>query len=233
MKLKSTLLAAAFALTTLTAHAGTLWYNGDFDLNDGLTSEHNGGGILAVDSFVYDNFVVASGTANVNSVFGYFLSDTSTVLGAQFEIRQSVTSGDGGTLVASGSDASPAWNATATTLGDLTLYQLTMSVSGVALSPGTYWLGLRPVLDPTLDQNAYAASTSGDNATGFQPGNAYIDSPFLGYSFALTTDSGYPADYSYGVNVASASPSGVPEPATVSLALAGFAALLLSRRRRA
>jgi hypothetical protein len=214
------------------AQAGALWYNGDFDQNDGLPSEHNGGGILGIDSYVYDNFTIASGTYNATDVFGYFLSDTSSILGAQFEIRQGVGPADGGTLTASGSTGSASWSATAITLNDLTLYQLVMNVSGVVLSPGTYWLGLRPILDPNQNQNAFAASTSGTNGTGYLAGNAFVDSAFFGYDFMLTTDAG-PADYSLGVDATlQGGVGGTPEPSTMLLGMGGLAGFLLLRRRR-
>jgi hypothetical protein len=236
MKLKQVLpavFAVVFGLAALPAQAGVIWYNGDFDQNDGLASMHNGGGSFGIDSYVYDNFTIASGTYDVSGVFGYFLSDTSSILGAQFEIRQAVGSADGGTVTASGSTGSASWSATATTLNSLTLYQLGMNVSGVALSPGTYWLGLRPILDPNQNQNAYAASTSGTNGTGYLAGNAYVDSAFFGYDFMLSTDGGYPADYSLGVDATMEGAGGVtPEPSTMLFGIGGLAGFLLLRRRR-
>ena len=237
MKLKQVLpavFAVVLGLAAMPAQAGALWYNGDFDQNDGVPSVHNGGGSFGIDSYVYDNFTIASGTYDATDVFGYFLSDTSSILGAQFEIRQAVTSGDGGTVAASGSTGSASWSATATTFTNgLTLYQLGMNVSGVALSPGTYWLGLRPILDPAQFQNAYAASTSGTNGTGYLAGNAYVDSAFFGYDFMLTTDGPYPADYSLGVDATlQGGGGGTPEPSTMLLGMGGLAGFLLLRRWR-
>jgi hypothetical protein len=170
---------------------------------------------------------VPSGSSwTVSDVFGYFFADTSAIQGADFEIRTGMSDGNGGNLVDSGYDLSATWTPTATSVFNagldetLTLYQLDLSVTGVTLTSGTYWLGLRPVLDDTQDQNAFSASTTGTNAIGPLGTSAIVDNEGfpLFATFTLTTDQGYPADYSYGVNGASQSgPSGTPEPSTLML----------------
>src|SRR5204862_127440 len=81
--------------------SGALWYNGDFNGANALANEENtslGSGQFAS---VYDNFIVPSGPGwTVTSVFSDNLSSTN-ITGAAWEIRQGVSEGNGGTLIAS------------------------------------------------------------------------------------------------------------------------------------
>ena len=79
-----------------------LWYNGDFDDVNGLTNEQDtsfGAGQFAS---IYDDFIVPDGPGwDVASVFSNNLADTN-VTGASWEIRQGITEGNPGTLIAGG-----------------------------------------------------------------------------------------------------------------------------------
>src|SRR5256714_8272805 len=83
-----------------------LWYNGDFNGVNGLANEENtsiGSGQFAS---VYDDFIVPSPGWNVIAVFSDNLQHTN-VTGALWEIRQGVSEGNGGTLIASGMTMTP------------------------------------------------------------------------------------------------------------------------------
>src|SRR5690349_3742457 len=94
------------------AHAGAVWDDGDWHSSGGRGAERNGFGGLD-DSYVYDDLILNAGSWTVTDAIGYFLSDTSAILDAEFEIRTGVSSGNGGTLVASGSasgmSVTPSW----------------------------------------------------------------------------------------------------------------------------
>src|SRR5205814_9755995 len=82
------------------------WYNGDFNGVNGLANEDNtslGSGEYAR---VYDDFNVTGGGWTVTSVFSDNLENTN-VTGATWEIRQGISEGNGGTLIASGMTMTP------------------------------------------------------------------------------------------------------------------------------
>ena len=85
---------------------GILWYNGDWNGVNGLANEENtaiGEGEFAS---VYDDFNVPSGGWTLTSVFSDNLSFTH-ITGATWEIRQGISEGNGGTLIASGMTMTP------------------------------------------------------------------------------------------------------------------------------
>ena len=90
---------------TATPPGDTLWYNGDFNDVDGLTNEQD---TFAVGfSHIFDDFNVPdAGGWDVTSVFSNDLVST-TIIGASWEIRQGITAGNGGTLIASGTTVTP------------------------------------------------------------------------------------------------------------------------------
>jgi hypothetical protein len=230
-----------------TAGATTLWYNGDFDLNDAATNENNvpiniGGTTELEQSLVFNNFTVPAGQKwTISSVFSnnqiaYF----DTISTATWQIRSGMSSGNGGTLVASGDTAA---TATQTQAADGNNYiepefQLTAVVAGVTLTPGTYWVAVAPDSGYTANSQyayhyygnqSYEETTGGANAVGTPRGND-------GNSFLFNDLSGpgnlnyVPSslDYSEGVvGLATPEPSGFLPAA----GLAGIA-WLGSRRRR-
>jgi hypothetical protein len=85
-----------------TTRATTLWYNGDFDLNDAATNENNvpiniGGTTELEQSLVFNNFTVPAGQKwTISSVFSndqiaYF----DTISTATWQIRSGMSSGNG------------------------------------------------------------------------------------------------------------------------------------------
>src|SRR5438034_3393699 len=86
--------------------SSVLWYNGDFNGVNGLANEDNtalGSGEFAS---VYDDFNVPSPGWTLTAVFSDNLSST-TITGALWEIRQGISEGNGGTLIASGMTMTP------------------------------------------------------------------------------------------------------------------------------
>jgi len=236
------LLVVAAILHGQTAQAGgTLWYNGDYDGRDALVNQTG-----APDGLVYDNFIVPTGyTFNLTGVFSNDLMYTpSAATTAYWEIHSGVSAGNGGTLLYSG-DGADTLTATGrfepVIPGVFNVYEYTnqVSVSGVTLGAGTYWLAVAPDVS---GQNSFITTTSGTNAVGSPPGNdgnSFTSSVFFGLNFVPTSDPSIEGpgtwDYSMGViGTAVAIVPVVPEPSSLMLGLVGFmasAACVWTRRR--
>jgi hypothetical protein len=188
---------------------GILWYNGDFNGVNALPNEQN----TAVEqSSVYDDFIVPSPGWHVTSVFSDNLQST-TVTGANWEIRSGVSEGNGGTVVASGMTTTPV--VTRTGRGTFNFFEFMIEVTGLSvdLAPGTYWLNVTPIGNGT--GLSYNSDTSGTNCVGLPCGNddnAFIDSTTFGFVFHNTSsvDIGQP-DFSMGV-IGSGSGAETPTP---------------------
>lgn len=217
-------------LAILTASAGqvqaaVIWFNGDPDLLNGVASMLNGD---FSDARTYDDFNVTS-TETVTGLFSNNFMNFSTSLAA-WEIRSTVSGGNGGTLIASGTSA-----ATQTPNGfdafGYTGYRIEVSGLSITLSPGTYWLAVSPIAAGSGSSSV--GTTSGANALGTPPGNnknAFINSPALGYNFTPILDLGDDYDFSMGVN---ASTSAVPEPSSLAIfGIGAYVAGIGSARRR-
>src|SRR5205809_3442620 len=89
-----------------TCTPGALWYNGDFNGVNGLANEENTSLGDGQYPRVYDDFNVPSGGWTLTSVFSDNLENT-VVSGATWEIRQGISEGNGGTLIASGMTMTP------------------------------------------------------------------------------------------------------------------------------
>jgi hypothetical protein len=172
------LVLLAGSTAPLGAATTVLWYNGDLD---GLTCGGlNGINTSTSDSRVYDDFIVpASETWNVTAVFSNNLMNFYPAL-AHWEIRQGVSAGVGGTIVASGDDL-----ATVTPTGRICssgYSEFRVEVTGldVELGPGRYWLVVAPI--GAGFGLSFVSSTSGVNAIGMPPGNngnAFFDGSFI------------------------------------------------------
>ena len=133
---------------TPTCTPGPLWYNGDFNGVNGLANEDNtslGSGQFAS---VYDDFNVPSPGWSVTAVFSDNLSST-TVTGALWEIRQGVSEGNGGTLIASGMTMTPVVTPTGRSGFGFTEYMVEVTGLNVSLADGTYFLNVTPIGDLT------------------------------------------------------------------------------------
>ena len=83
-----------------------LWYNGDFNQLNGLANGDNWDGSGGY-ARVYDDFFVNDPNGwDVTGVFSDNLS-TTNITGAYWEIRQGISAGNGGTLIASGMTMTP------------------------------------------------------------------------------------------------------------------------------
>src|SRR6266481_6581330 len=188
-----------------------LWYNGDFNGVNGLANEDNtslGSGQFAS---VYDDFNVPSGGWTLTSVFSDNLSNTK-VTGATWEIRQGISEGNGGTLIASGMTMTPV--VTDTGRGGFGFQEFMVEVTGlnVSLAPGTYWLNVTVIGD--LSGRSFDSTTSGANCVGTPCGNnqnAFFNSNFFGANFTSTSNEGQPTDFSMGV-IGSIGGGGTPTP---------------------
>src|SRR6266478_3981727 len=177
-----------------------LWYNGDFNGVNGLANEENtaiGSGEFAS---VYDDFNVTDGGWTLTAVFSDNLIST-TVTGATWEIRQGISEGNGGTLIASGMTMTPV--VTDTGRGGFGFQEFMVEVTGlnVSLAEGTYWLNVTPIGD--LSGRSFDSTTSGANCVGTPCGNnqnAFFNSNFFGANFTSTSNEGQPTDFSMGVN---------------------------------
>ena len=208
------------------------WYNGDpnLDYSAGIYSTVNFDGT----SMAYDNFSVVGGPITVTGIFGNFFSIVNTPVSADWEIRKGVSEGNGGTLVASGINASVTW--TPINLGfqfPTTTYRATVSGLSVALSEDTYWVGLRAISDSVFTGFSVFLTTGG-NAVGvpvLNDGNSFVNwTSGLPINFQdARTANGFrvPVDLSIGVLVADA----IPEPGALWMAGAGLGILALRRKR--
>jgi hypothetical protein len=207
---------------SLPAAAGTLWYNGDFDGVSGQINQINTGFPTAA---VYDDFLVPSGGWTINTVWSNNFVDT-TVSQAHWEIRSGVSQGDGGTLVASGTD-SATQTATGRYFDYFGMNEYTIQVSGlnVNLGPGTYWLNVSPMGSGSMWWRN--ATTSGANAIGQPPaGNYsffYVPDPDFNIIFQAMT-----SEFSMGVGEGSQ----VPLPPSAILLGSGLLGLAGWRRFR-
>jgi hypothetical protein len=200
--------------------SGPLWYNGDFNGVNALANEENT--FLGIGQYarVYDDFNVPSGCGwTLTSVFSDNLSNTK-VTGATWEIRQGISEGNGGTLIASGMTMTPV--VTDTGRGGFGFQEFMIEVTGlnVNLPPGTYWLNVTPIGD--LNGRSFNSDTSGTNCVGTPCGNnqnAFFNSNFFGANFTSTSNEGQPSDFSMGVN-GSTIAHGSPTPTATATATA-------------
>jgi hypothetical protein len=221
---------ALFGAVSSASHA-QLWYNGDFNGQNGLANEKDA---IVNDARVYDDFIIPVGqTWTLTSVFSNDLSQLNTNI-IDWEIRSGVSAGNGGTLIASGSGAGTSTPTGRSGFGLTEIhYQIPVNV---VLGSGMYWLMVRPDA-PAQGGRSFVSTTSGANSVGSPAGNdnkSYFTSPFFGANF--TPASGQVgvnvADFSMGVNGINGSQ--VPEPGAVA-SLVGLATTGLTvvwRRRR-
>jgi len=220
--------------TTAIAQAppGSLWYNGDLNHVNGAPNERDDSLGFGEYAHIFDDFNVPSGPGwHVTSLYSnnYDSYPTSTV-GVEWSIRQGITAGNGGTLIASGTAGPGNFQVLFHNPGDFgyTEYSIVAQNLSFNLAPGTYFLNVTPVGSGV--GRSFDSETSGAGCIGTpcgNNGNAFFDSNFFGANYQPTCSNDQPCDFSMGVIG-----TVVPEPATPALLTCGVGALLIALRRR-
>ena len=148
----------------------------------------------------------------MGSVFSNNLENTN-VTGATWEIRQGISEGNGGTLIASGTTVTPVVTPTGRSGFGFTEFMVEVTGLNVHLAPGTYWLNVTVTGD--LSGRSFDSTTVGANCVGTPCGNnqnAFFDSNFFGVVFGPTSDQGQPTDFSMGITTGGGGGSPTPTP---------------------
>lgn len=209
------------------AHAEILFYGGDFNpsfwYSDSLSNENDS----AVHgdpygSAVYQNFVIPDGqTWNVTALFS---NDVMTLApsSAYWEIRTSVSEGDGGNLLASGAGTD-----SYRLKGPYDEYTNTANGLNISLGAGMYWFAVVPEA-PGQQGRSSNTNTFGQNSIGTQISDEqYFNSAFFGYNFTNADNLSIFPIFSSGV-VGTV----VPEPSSLVMIASGLIAAVGIVRRR-
>jgi len=179
-----------------------LFYGGNLDVPNidsaGLSDENT---LNISDSHTYGAFTIAAGkSASVQGlVFQVQMNAHMNPKQATWEIRTGVSTGNGGTLVASGTSA-----ATMSPTGRVFLgfgeYTVGVKFPSITLSEGTYWVNVTPQCTDASDGQCTSFNTryfvsntvkAADNVHGgMQPsGQMFLNSSFFGFNFVNWCDS--------------------------------------------
>jgi hypothetical protein len=159
------------------APPGALWYNGDWTTGNGNQPNWIGTCTGFCDfpmSQIYDDFTVPPPFGwNVTEVFSDNLWDCllgQSVIGAVWEIRQGVSAGNPGVLIASGFTVTPVVTATGRASScDFHEYRVEVQGLNFFLSPGTYHLNVTPIQN--AGESAFNSNTTGADCVGTPCGN--------------------------------------------------------------
>lgn len=198
-----------------------LFYGGDLDLNDpnanALANENDaivGGNPYG--AATYQNFTVIGGGFGLTGLFTNNLSQLTPSSG-YWEIRSGVSEGNGGSLIASGTESGANFRHTATGRGIFGYTEYTDAVrftNQVSLTDGTYWFAVVPVCT-TCAGRSFNSNTDGLNGIGTTlSGQQYFNSPFFNADFTNANNEGTFDVFSSGV-------LGVPAPEPSSMILLG------------
>ena len=240
---RATLLAlaliAAFAFnTSVRAQAlpDSLWYNGDLNHVNGLANERDSSLGFGQYAHVFDDFNVPSGqTWPVIGLYSNNYDSMTGIVGVEWSIRQGITAGNGGTLIASGTAGPGDFQVIFHNAGDFgyTEYTVVAQNLNILLTSGTYFLNVTPI--GSGNGRSFTSDTSGVNCIGTpcgNNGNAFFDSNFFGANYQPTGDQGQPGDFSMGVQGVIA-----PEPPPWAMMATGAVVLIgvqqLRRRKKA
>lgn len=179
-----------------------LFYGGDLnptDANaDGFSDENT---LLVVGgSQTYGAVSIPSGpNASVTGIlFNVLATAAFDPFTANWDIRQGVSEGNGGTDVASGSGAAIAVAQTGRVAFGIYEYTVTVTFSTVTLAPGEYWFNLQPQCLNTLDGSCtvfrqfFSNTTQETNAVNgsWQPNSElFFNSSYFGFTWANWCDS--------------------------------------------
>ncbi len=206
------------------------FYGGDLNLNDpnqnALANENDaivGGNPYG--AATYQNFVTQS--VWINDLFTNNLSQLNPTSG-YWEIRQGISEGNGGTLIASGTATGNNWSHAPTGRSDFGYNEYTDAALNVDVSvgQGTYWFAVVPN-DPNNQGRSFNSDTDGLNSVGTQmTGQQYFNSAFFGANFTNANNEGNFQIFSSGVA------NWIPEPSSLILFGSGIVAAAGVLRRR-
>jgi len=207
----------------------TLWYNGDF--SGGLSVNEHSTGSYGISADSYAEFsVIDPGGWTLGQIWSNDMLRVGPagITQAAWAIRSGISPGNGGTLIASGTDSvtlTPTGRSDS--LGQTQYTEYTVEVPGLSifLTPGSYWLSVSPLVGVHIGTggkfDSYISVTQGANSIG-ATGN-YMDGFNNGVSGYFVHQG---RDYSMGVaGVIGA----VPEPSPIhflgigALVLCGYA----------
>ena len=231
-------LTAAFAFnTSVRAQAlpGSIWYNGDRNHTNGLANERDDSLGFGNYAHVFDDFNVTDPTGwNVTSLYSNnynnYIESGGTTTAVEWSIRQGITNGNGGTLIAGGTAGPGNFAFFFKDTGDFGFSEYTVQALNlnIHLAPGTYFLNVTPVGNGF--GRSFDSETSGAGCVGTpcgNNGNSFFDSNFSGAHY----QGPLPVDFSMGVIG-----TVVPEPPPWAMMAMGAVVLIgvqqLCRRRK-
>jgi hypothetical protein len=185
----------------------SLWYNGDLNHVNGLANESSDSLGAGEYAHVFDDFNVPTGqTWTVGGVYSNnymsYVESGGTTTAVEWSIRQGITAGNGGTLIASGTNGPGGFQVLFHNAGDFGFTEYTVNATGlnVSLTSGTYFLNVTPIGNGF--GRSFTSDTSGAGCIGSpcgDNGNAFFDSNFFGANYQPTSVQGQPGDFSMGV----------------------------------
>jgi hypothetical protein len=203
----------------------SIWYNGDLNHVNGLANERDSSLGIGQYAHVFDDFIVPTGQAwNVAGVYSNNYDSMTGYTGVEWSIRQGITAGNGGTLIASGTNTGNDFQVIFHNAGDFGYTEYTVNAINlnITLTAGTYFLNVTPI--GSGSGRSFTSDTSGAGCIGNpcgNNGNAFFDSNFFGANYQPTGDEGQPGDFSMGVQV-----NFVPEPPPWAMTALGAVVLL-------
>jgi hypothetical protein len=194
------------------------FYGGDLNINDpnanALANENDaivGGNPYG--AATYQNFVWSGGHNPILGLFTNNLSELNPTSG-YWEIRSGVSEGNGGQLIASGTESAANFKQTPTGRGIFGIVEYTDAVkfsNPLTLANGTYWFAMVPVCK-TCNGRSFNSNTDGTNSIGTEnPDQQYFNSQFFGANFTNADNEGTFHVFSSGVL------ANVPEPGSLFL----------------
>jgi len=223
---------AAFAFTTrVSAQAlpGSLWYNGDRNHTNGLANERDDSLGFGEYAHVFDDFNVPSGqtwlvTGLYSNNYMSYIQSGGTTTSVEWSIRQGITTGNGGTLIASGTAGPGNFQVLFHNAGDFGFTEYSVNAMNLSfiLTSGTYFLNVTPVGNGV--GRSFDSETSGVGCIGTpcgNNGNDYVDSNFFGANYQPPCHEMQPCDLSMGVQGFT-----VPEPPPWAMMAMGAVVLI-------